>query len=485
MLSPTDQARAESVLDPVAYQNVFLRRTIWEKQCQIVRSVQANSQTAVKGCHASGKTYCASGLPLQWLMANKHGKVFTTGPTLRQVKTFWREIRTAWEGGFARAYLPEPGTTTLEVAADRYAIGASSSAGVNIQGLHGSDVLIIADEAPGIEADIWDAIEGIRAGGRVHVLKMGNPTVPAGEFFDCFHKARKINNCISISAFDTPNLQHEETGLPLTIEDVMTMSEERLDIMPFPSLATRRWVREMYVKWGPNHPSYHSRVLAEFPTQNSNAVFELAWIERAKRDPTDKEMAAARRFPIQVGLDVAGEGSNETVGVARVAGVILDIQAWPESDPRGPVARWLSQFRRHPLYRLGAVVVDTVGIGYNFALHLADLGFPVYGFKAGERPLDHEQYFNAKAEAHFTAREWFKGGLVSGLDDEETQAQLSTVLYREMPRGLIEIIGKDEMMKKHGVPSPDRADAVVMAFTHIVPREQSVSYGESVVISNI
>lgn len=483
VVSEHDQAL--SVLDPVAFQEVWLGRAIWEKQREIARSVFANSQTAVKGCHASGKTYVASGLPLEWLLAHKQGKAFTTGPTLRQVKTFWREIRTAWESGFARAYLPEPGTTALEVAADRYAIGASSSAGVNIQGLHGADVLIIADEAPGIEADIWDAIEGIRAGGRVHVLKMGNPTVPAGEFFDCFHKARKINHCISISAFDTPNLQDEVTGLPLSIEDVMTMSEERLDIIPFPSLATRRWVREMYVKWGPNHPSYLSRVLAEFPTQNTNAVFELAWIEKAKRDPTEKELQSARRFSIQVGIDVAGEGSNETVGVARVAGVILDIQAWGEADPRGAVARWLSQFRHHSLYQLGAVVVDTVGIGYNFALHLADLGFPVFGFKAGERPLDHEQYANSKAEANFNAREWFKSGLVSGLADEETQAQLSTVLYREMPRGLIEIIGKEEMLKKHGVPSPDRADALVMAFAQIIPRQQEVTYNDAVVISAI
>ena len=109
----------------------------------------------------------AAGLPLWWLVRYATGKVFTTAPTLRQVKTFWKDIAVARLGGPVKQLLPEPTATGLELGTSRYAFGASSSAGVNIQGLHGSNVLIIADEAPGIDADIWDAIEGIRAGGNV------------------------------------------------------------------------------------------------------------------------------------------------------------------------------------------------------------------------------------------------------------------------------------------------------------------------------
>lgn len=482
----SDEDRRRSFTDPVAFQETWLRRRLWQKQREIAHSIQVNDLTAVKGCHASGKTYLASGLPLHWLISKKQGKVFTTAPTLRQVKMFWEEISLARRQSRLASILPECSTTGLKINEERYAIGASSSRGVNVQGFHGQDVLVIADEAPGIEADIWDAIEGIRAGGRVRVLKMGNPVVPSGEFFDAFHRGRGIHNCISISAFDTPNLQNEVTGKALTFEELVELPEERLNYAPIPYLITRRWVLDRYKAWGPNHPKFRSRVMAEFPTQGSNTVFELAWIEKAKRDPSEKDLEDAKKYKIQVGIDVAGAGSDETVLTARVNGIIIEQHVWPDADPRGGVVIALGRLKHHALYRLGMVVVDTVGIGYNFALHLADQGFPVHGFIAGARPMDGEHYQNQKAETHFLVREYFKAGMISGLNDEETEAQLSTILYRENSNGKTEIIPKEEMLKKHNVPSPDRAESLVMAFMRVVPRQQTVApHGYEVSISPI
>ena len=471
----TPEQRYRSFVDPVQFSRTWLKRRLWAKQQEIAVSVQNNLLTAVKGCHACGKTYEASGLPLWWLIRHKHGKVFQTSPTLRQVKTFWKEVKLAWNEGYVSQLLPEPSTTGLEVNEDRYALGASSSAGVNIQGFHGQDVLIVADEAPGIDADIWDSIEGIRAGGRVRVLELGNPVVPSGHFFDAFARGRGIYNCISISAFDTPNLQDETTGLPLTFESLMEMSEGRLNYSPFPFLITRRWVKERYIVWGPDHPKFRSRVLAEFPSESPYQVFPLAWIERAKRDPTEKELAAIKGGQIRVGIDVAGPGRDETCLCARVRGVIIRQEFWHEPDPRGAVARVLGELATDRNYSgLDMVVVDVVGMGYYFALHLAGLGFPVYSFNEGARAMAPDQFINQKAEAHFAARQWFQQNLVCGLSDEETEAQLSTILWSETQRGLSQIESKDERNKR-GIPgSPDRAESVVMAFMRVVPKQQTV-----------
>jgi hypothetical protein len=472
----TAAEKAASFADPIAFQRVWLRRKLWRTQCEIAGSVDRNLLTAVKGCHASGKTFLAAGLPLQWLTAHPHGKVFTTAPTLRQVKTFWKEVSLARREGLAAQWLPEPSTTGLEISEDRYAIGASSSSGVNLQGLHGRDVLIIADEAPGIQSDIWDAIEGIRAGGRVRVLKMGNPVIPSGEFYDAFGRGRTIHHCITISAFDTPNLQHETESRPLTMEELLQLPEDRLDWAPYPFLITRRWVVERYHVWGSNHPKFQSRVLAEFPQEDPYSVFPLTWIEWAKREPTERELGLAKRCSIQVGIDVAGPGHDETCLTARVGGIILRQEAWADPDPRGAVVRVLGELKRHPLYPLGQISVDVIGIGYNFALHIADHGFTVYGFNAGKRPVDDAQYVNAKAEAYFTARDYFQTGEVSGLSDEETEAQLSTLRYRENSRGLIEIESK-EQRNKRGIPgSPDRAESLIMAFLRVVPAVETMTY---------
>ena len=92
-----------------------------------------------------------------------------TGFDAREIDAFTLQPNAAEDdvppGGPVRQLLQAPTSMGLEVGPDRYAFGASSSAGVNIQGLHGSNVPIIADEAPGIESDIWDTIEAFAPAG--------------------------------------------------------------------------------------------------------------------------------------------------------------------------------------------------------------------------------------------------------------------------------------------------------------------------------
>src|SRR6266567_1880434 len=107
MLKPA-ASKARFLLDPAEFQKHQLCRRLWAKQIEILRSVATNPLTAVKGCHASGKTFAAAGLPLWWLIRYATGKVFTTAPTLRQVKTFWKDVAVARLGGPAKQLLPEP-----------------------------------------------------------------------------------------------------------------------------------------------------------------------------------------------------------------------------------------------------------------------------------------------------------------------------------------------------------------------------------------
>ena len=123
-----------------------------------------------------------------------------------------------------------------------------------------------------------------------------------------------------------------------------------------------------------------------------------------------------------------------------------------------------------------------MGIGYNFALHLADHGFPVLRFNAGHRAMDAERFANAKAEAYWGLREWMELGQVCRLNDLETEAQLSAILYRATPAGKTEIESKEDA-RKRGQASPDRAEALIMAFCKIAPREQTFVFNERVVIS--
>jgi hypothetical protein len=102
----------------------------------------------------------------------------------------WGEIRKALRG--SQIQFPVPNQTEMTLAPDCYALGLSTNDATRIQGFHGNHVLVVIDEAPGLDVAIWEAIESARAGGETRVIALGNPTVSGGIFYDIFTKHRAI-----------------------------------------------------------------------------------------------------------------------------------------------------------------------------------------------------------------------------------------------------------------------------------------------------
>lgn len=462
------------MLGPIAFQEKSLKRKLWSKQRELCSAIATHASVSVKGCHGSGKTYLIAGYVPYWLLTDPEAICITVAPTLRQVKLMWNEISSAIAAMNTR--VPEPSTTAWQLSDKNYAQGVSSSKGVNAQGFHGKRVLIIADEAIGIAPDLWDAIDGIRMSGDVRIVKLCNPTVPSGPVFEDFTRlrGRQGHKCITISAFDTPNLEG------LTMEALLKLPEDQLDLAPFPQLTRRRAVLELYHKWGPTNPRFVSRVLGEFPTQADNSVFSLEWIEKAglpwDEEEFRKDLTKYRdRLFIQIGLDIAGPGDDETSVCARLGTYVLAQDAWVKPDPLQEVftfiSRLMSRFPGVPI----VIMADVVGIGYHFARSIARQGFDVREFRAGSAAVDPIMFRNAKAESYWRLRECMKAGEVKGILDEDTRAQLSDVRYRELINAKIEIEHKDEV-RARGSSSPDRAEAVVMAFARIVPKETTTVF---------
>jgi ribosomal protein S27AE len=428
----------------VQFTRAILKHDIWSKQGEILDSIAKCPRTAVKACHASGKTFIAAAAVLWWITRHLDAVAVTTAPTWTQVeRLLWGEIHTMVSR--SKIAYPTPAATKLQLSPSRYAIGLSTNEGVRFQGFHG-DVLVILDEAPGVLPEIYEAIEGIRAGGNVRLLALGNPIISSGPFYDAFTANREGWNLITISSFDTPNLEG------VTLERLLEMSEEELDNNPRPYLTTRRWVREKYSEWGPGHPLWESRVLGNFPQQSEDALLSLTCLEQAKlRTEGDGEIVA--------GLDVAGPGEDETVLCVRQGPRIILLRSWAHPDARGDVLAVLLPFKS----RLKSVNVDTVGIGYLMAQHLKDDSLPVTEVNVGNAARDKEKYSNRKAEVYWQFRLRAMSGELAGLTDEKTIAQLAGIRYSHNSRGQIVIESKEDA-RKRGVKSPDRAEAVILAF---------------------
>lgn len=446
--------------DPVDFSRAAFGHDPWGVQADILRSVAENRRTAVKACHSSGKTFCAADAVLWWITAHPDGIAVTTAPTWTQVeRLLWGEIRKSVKT--STIPYPKPSKTRLELGPNRYAMGLSTNEGVRFQGWHGK-ILIVIDEAPGVKPEIYEAIEGIRAGGDVRVLALGNPTISGGPFYDAFTTNRDSWSLFTIGAFDTPNL----TGLDLP--SLLALPDDELDRNERPYLTTRRWVKEKYYEWGPGHPLWESRVMGNFPKQSQDALFWLTWLEEAQR----REPQPNPQVRLTAGIDVAGPGEDETVLIIREGNNIIRTHVISQADARGELVAALLPYQS----RLAHVYVDSAGVGWYMAQHLGEL-FPVQEVNVGTSPANPEQFSNLKAELYWGLRMRFEAGHMAGLTDEKTIAQLAGMRYRHNARGQVVIESKEEA-RKRGVRSPDRAEALMLAFAPEFQQAEVVDYYE-------
>jgi phage terminase large subunit len=456
---------AHSLLrDPALFARIVLGADLWKAQRDILSAIGRHSRVAVKACHASGKSYAIAIAVLWWLTAHCDGVVVTTAPTWLQVeKVIWGEIRSAVmrSAVCGKLRFPVPMQTELRLGPQNYAVGLSTDDSSRFQGFHSGHVLIVLDEAPGVRAEVYEAVEGIRAGGQVHVLALGNPTVAGGPFYDIFINNRTSWRTFTINAFDTPNLQGLSLETLRRLPRGLSENDSTFEYRPRPYLVTRRWVYEKLWEWGEDSALWQSRVLGSFPEQAEDSLIPLRWLEAA-RAPRDLPNDEAELY---AGIDVAEAGSDETVCAVRTrAGRIVALKSW-HGNSRGPVIAFLRTFKD----RLTEINYDCAGVGAYFATDLDSFGFlNVNGVNVGEATQFPDRFRNLKAQLYWSLRERFQDGQVSGLNDELAIAQLASIRYEINPRGQVQIESKDQA-RKRGVRSPDRAEALMLAFADRTP----------------
>jgi hypothetical protein len=447
-------------------------------QATILESIANNRRTAVKSCHASGKTFISAAAVLWWVTTYPDAIAITTAPTNFQVKTvLWGEIRDAAQKSarMGRVKYPHILEKEIKLSEKNYAIGLSTNETERFQGFRSGRILIIIDEAPGVRNEIWSAIQGLMASGDARLLAIGNPAIIGGPFHDAFTVNRANWSTYTISAFDTPNLQRvsltfqDETGANVVVghgQDLMELDESELDKNTRPYLCGRRWVKETFQEWGPLHPFFQYKVLGEFPTESDDTLIPLSWLERARVREGMKETAGVSIYC--AGLDVAGPGEAETVLVIRDGPCIVLTKAWPQPDPRGSVVAALAPFKEN----LARLNVDSIGVGWNMFTYLRDIfgAKVVHAVNVGSEPRNKEKFANAKAEYYWGLRLRAQVGDLRGIDDDKMIGQLAAIRYSHNARGQVVIEGKDEM-RKRGVKSPDRAEACMLAFVEKVRGE--------------
>ena len=230
----------------------------WSKQAETLLALRKHKRVAVRSCHGVGKTAVAATAVLDF-MTEGPCRVITTAPTWSQVEQLlWREIavRHSKIPGGASAF-GKMFKSSLEVRSDWFAMGLSTDKPERFQGHHAPRMMLVVDEASGIDEAIYEASEGFLTADEARVLLIGNPTRPTGTFYKAFQKNSGWYP-IHMSAFDAPCFTGEK----------VSKEAER-------ALITQEWVQDAKQQWGEDSSAYKIRVLGEFSETTGRQFFQF------------------------------------------------------------------------------------------------------------------------------------------------------------------------------------------------------------------
>ena len=438
-------------LKPIEFARDILQVELWSKQEEVLSALVENRRVAVKSGNGLGKGYCAAVAALWFLYCHDPAIVLTTAPTFRQVRhILWRQIR----GLYRRASDVLGGKmldTRWELAEDRYAIGLSADTADQFQGFHSPNMFIIVDEAEGVSDEIYEAIEAVMTSAAPRLLLIGNPTGIDGAFRRAFYEERAIYYTMTISALDSPNLIAGEVVIP--------------------GLATADWVEERRLAWGEEDPIFRSRILGEFSENSDDTLIRLSDIEAAARrqllGPAEYALPDhPGQEEVVMAVDVARFGSDRSVILYRRGNRVEDICTFRKLDTMQFAARIAAAIKQHGPAR---VYIDEIGVGAGVVDRLKEQGFPVQGVNVALRAKQAGQFTNLRAEGYWRLRELFESGAIAIPNDSELIGELAALRYHYDKLQRLSLESKDGM-RERGLPSPDKADALMLSFVERPPR---------------
>ena len=488
--------------DPVDWSRKILGDEPTQLEAEMMEAIRDHRQVAIRGCHASGKTYRCGRLALWWVCTgagSSYGAgpkgttsvAILTGPTFRQVQqNAWAELERAYQR--ARGVIGGkllPGTCRLAMGPRWGVLSFATDKPVNLSGFHGRRVLVMVDEASGVEERLFLSLEGLRASGTVSLLLTSQGTQTAGTFFRAFHDEARFWHTIQISAFRTPNFQpdalREWLGrdvLPPTTDQEQRALEHGFDAKALAlqeaweaagkpdtghwrneHLVNPAWACQLADRRGLDDDEFAIRVLGGFGKGDPNALISLHLFDRAR----SLLLPPSADPKTWMGLDVAERGDDDSTAVVRRGPHALHYEERHGWDPV-QVAGWAAGIARR--FGVTDINFDATGVGAGVGPVLRPQlpGVRVHDVMPGSSADDKEQFANRRAEMYWALRERFEGGELSLVAMpraalERLSPELTGVRWKRTPAGKILIEPKDDFKRRLG-RSPDAADGLAYAF---------------------
>jgi hypothetical protein len=300
-------------------------------------------------------------------------------------------------------------------------------------GLHNKRkrIILLFDEGSAIDDKVWEVAEGALTDEETEIIWVvfGNPTRAIGRFRECFRKFR-----------------HRWVHLQIDSREVEGTNKQLI----------AEWEKDH----GVDSDFFKIRVRGIFPSQSAKQFISEADADAALgRHLRDEQYNWAPKI---LTLDPAWEGDDEMVFGLRQGLAFKILHRMAKNDNDVHVANQLARFEDE--HKADAVFIDGgYGTGIYSAGKTMHRSWQLVWFS--EKPFD-EGCLNKRAEMWKDMRDWLKaGGAIP--NDPQLHSELTSV--ETVPRldGKLQLMAKKDM-KKLGLPSPNRADALALSFAYPV-----------------
>lgn len=320
-------------------------------------------------------------------------------------------------------------------------------------GLHnaGKRTILMMDEASAIIDPIFEVSEGALTDADTEMLWLiyGNPTRNTGRFKEAI--AGKFRHLWAHRQIDSRNVKRT--------------NKQRL----------KEWIDA----YGDDSDFVRVRIKGQFPRAGTMQFIPEDVADAAMQRPDLSNPTA----PIIFGVDVARYGDDKTVLCARqgLDGRSIPWLEWGGNDIQRDLMRVAGDIALHAkAYRPDAIFIDRGAMGPGLIDRLNQLNVKNvigvnFGAKGGSVMVGEDlsiETVNKRAMMWASMREWLNGGCVP--DDPELKADLIGIEYGFGPDQVSLALERKKDMKKRGLASPDKGDALALTFAAPVEKAELV-----------
>jgi phage terminase large subunit len=417
------------------------------QQIEYLKRIASSKRITIRSGHGTGKDASTSWVIMWFMCTRPYAKVACTAPTARQLSdVLWSEL-SKWfrKSKVASEFVIQKDKIFQKDNPKEWwcrAISVSAKASKEEQaetlaGLHGDHLLIVVDEASGVNDPVYIPLEGALTQEDNKVVLIGNMTRNKGYFYDShFH----------------PQISRNWTKLHWD-------SRKSTNVKP-------GYAEYMAQKYGEDSNVFKIRVEGNPPLEDDKTFIPLAWAIQC----IDNDVEENEEDPLYLSVDVARYGMDFSIVLPRRGFVIHPWSTYQKMSTAELGGHVLADFRE---LEADGIAIDEIGVGagtIDWLMKIPEAQKFTFGVNVANSSSDKTRWHRLRDELWWMVRDNCQYGRYSFPAKTEVEKEMSDELCNELSslwydfdnNGAYQLESK-KAAKLRGVSSPNIGDALAIS----------------------